>query len=904
MSQEVGQSEDSEKRVLPIEKGFPIEQMNDMAEKESYGGARQWYRPVYTMHKWWARRNGSVFRTISLYTLLQDSDKVEVLSPGENGSITDLTITADNIQKLIDGVSHSEPDTLWELYPKDVRVEDMKILDPFMGGGTSLVEASRFGAEVTGYDLNPVAWFVTKKEIEAGSVDVDLLHSAYSQIKDNVAERLKSYYKTPCPNASDHQADVMNSFWVKQVNCTSCGDTVPLFNDYRVGKVRGIDETKYNVYCPECEAVTVVDDWQSESECGECGHAFLPSQGGTSGGDYVCHSCGDQYSLTDAIQEQDGFDLKYYAVEYHCPTCDDRGLNKSKVKGYKKVEAEDKQLYKKAREEWEQAEDLREFVPDKPIRAGWKTDATQFEGSLPGNGNLPGHGYYKWTDMFNHRQLVCLSLLLKEISEIENQQAKEYLLLAFTDTLRYRCMMTTYKPTGNQLNHIFKTNSFDPPKEPVEGNLWGAEYGTGKFQSIWEMVIRGVEWCQKPTERYIEYPDKDGYPDRIVNRSINEPQTVETEPFNQPVGENAEVKLGDARGISAEDEYDIVLTDPPYYHNVFYSELSDFFYVWQKIILEEEYDGFQSEHTERAKSIVANPAEGKGDEEFESELMESFDAVRSALNDDGVLAFTYHHSDSDSWGELLTALCEVGFEVTATYPVSADISTFGSGEDVEFDIIIVARPGDDREPISWNSLRRNIYRTAQKTRQRLEENRNLSRGDIGVVEMGRCFHEYSKHHGKVKRAGETMTAKEVVDEIYGVIQHGSDIGEIDVFLDLLETPDASYDDLNKLTRGTNATPDRMEDMRLYRMDDGFTLGTWDDEKRIAYIQSRVDSDEELTDLDRAQFLRYRWEHGKSVSEYLSEWEITDDLHELCEGLADATGDDTYRNILESRLSDY
>ena len=79
--------------------------------------------------------------------------------------------------------------------------------------------------------------------------------------------------------------------------------------------------------------------------------------------------------------------------------------------------------------------------------------------------------------------------------------------------------------------------------------------------------------------------------------------------------------------------------------------------------------------------------------------------------------------------------------------------------------------------------------------------------------MGECFHEYSKHHGEVMRAGEEMTAKEVVQEIYGVIQQGSEIGEIDVFLDLLETPDSTYNDLNKLTRGTDASPEQMEDMR-------------------------------------------------------------------------------------------
>jgi hypothetical protein len=153
-----------------------------------------------------------------------------------------------------------------------------------------------------------------------------------------------------------------------------------------------------------------------------------------------------------------------------------------------------------------------------------------------------------------------------------------------------------------------------------------------------------------------------------------------------------------------------------------------------------------------------------------------------------------------------------------------------------------------------------------------------------------------------------MTAKEVVDEIYGIIQQGSDIGEIDVFLDLLETPDATYNDLNKLTRGTNASSEQLKDMNLYRRENGkFILGTWDDEKRMAYIQDRVNGDDEaLNALDKAQFLRYRYEQGKSTQNYLSKWDIDDELRELCEGLADATGDNTYRRILgaDSTLGDF
>jgi adenine-specific DNA methylase len=678
----------------------------------------------------------------------------------------------------------------------------------------------------------------------------------------------------------------MYYLWVKELDCVSCGSSVPLFKDYRVGKGRYDNSGGYNVFCPSCESIIFVDDWKGESICENCDNTFVPSEGTVDRG-YICQDCGQKYGVLDAIQEQGGFNIRLYGLEYYCPDCDSNNLPKSKVKAYKSITEEDISLFQEAATEWDQSEELKEFVPNENIPPGIKTDSTLFDGSIGGGHNVLRHGITKWTDMFNKRQLLSLSTLLRSIDQIEDQNVKEYLLLAFGGCLRFNSMMSGYQASRNHITNIFKSNSFDPPQKPAENNLWGTKYGMGTFEAIWEMIINGVEYAHSPTERYVENGD-----------------TKETPPFAKSIGEETSVHCGDMRKISKENEFDAIITDPPYYDNVIYSELSDYFYVWQRILLKDEYEVFREEKTPRAESIVANPAAQKGAREFEDEIRQAFNTISKALKDDGVLVFTYHHSSVESWGELLTALCDVGFEITATYPISADTAKFFEGKAVEFDIIIVARPAVEREPISWNSLRRNIYRTARKTRKRLEENRDLSRGDIGVVEMGRCFHEYSKHHGKVERAGKTMTAKEVVDEIYGVIQHGSDIGEIDVFLDLLETRGASYDDLNKLCRGTNATPERMEDMRLYRMDDGFKLGTWDDEKRIAHVQGRVDDDEELTELDKAQFLRYRWEHGKSVSEYLNAWEITDSLRELCEGLADATGDDTYRNILESRLSDY
>ncbi|SFL31742.1 hypothetical protein SAMN04487950_3310 [Halogranum rubrum] len=100
----------------------------------------------------------------------------------------------------------------------------------------------------------------------------------------------------------------------------------------------------------------------------------------------------------------------------------------------------------------------------------------------------------------------------------------------------------------------------------------------------------------------------------------------------------------------------------------------------------------------------------------------------------------------------------------------------------------------------------------------------------------------------------------------------------------------------------------MKNMRLYRMGGGeLILGTWDGEKRMASIQERINSDEKARNvLDSAQFIHYRYDQGKSTQDHFAKWDVDDELRELCEGLVDATGDDTYRRILgtDSTLEDF
>jgi len=871
----------SDRTELPIERGFPIERVNELAERE--GRAKMYYRPIYTMHKWWARRLGCVFRAISLYSLLDEPDAVDVFEPGSSGekltSWNEDCFTDFDIASIINRVDLTDPESLWQLYPKDVRVENKKVLDPFMGGGTSLVEASRFGAEVVGNDLNPVAWFVTKKQLEASQTDLKELETAFEKVENNVAKEIREYYRTSCPNG-DHDADVMYNFWVKELDCVSCGHTVPLFKDYRVAKGRYENKDKYNVLCPDCGVVTLVDDWRSESLCNACGNDFVPKNGNVSGGGkYNCPDCGQKYAISDAIQEQGRPNLRLYAIEYYCEHCEAAGKERSEYKGYKRVGDEDIDLLNEAIEEWESSDDLHKYVPDEKIPEGAITASSELTGN-----DVFNHGYEYWTDMYNKRQLLSIAKIMKSIENIY-PSLREFLLLALTDSLMFQNMFCIYNQSANKIEGVFRMNSFVPTSETIENNVWGASAGRGTFSNSVKKVLKGVEYGSSPTERFIQ----DG-------------ETQETGKFTQVIGEEFSLHQGDMRNLDFKNEFDAVITDPPYYDNIIYSEVSDYFYVWQKVLLENEYPGFDRDKTPRAESIVTNPYLDKTAEDFETEIGQAFAVIRRSLKDNGVLAFTYHHSESESWGELLASLCANGFEVTATYPISADSNKFITGEAVSFDIAVIARPIDETKPASWKSLRRDIYRTARRTRKQLEENRDLSRGDIGVMEMGACFREYSKHHGKVQRDGEIMSAKEVVQEIYGIIQEASDIGVEEVFIDLLDSNNPSFDDVNKLCRGTNAKPEELKEMCLYNQDDRFELGTWDNEKRQAYIQERVNGDggDHLSNLDKLQFLRYRYEKGQAVQNYVDKWGVDDDLRELAGRLADVTGDDTYTRVLGDR----
>ncbi|MCK5253744.1 MAG: DNA adenine methylase, partial [Thermoplasmata archaeon] len=142
-----------------IEKEFPSRELSIIAERESW--RKEIFRPIYHIHKWWAKRLGSVFRGIVLGALLNDDEDI---------------------------IEH---------YYRRRDLSETVILDPFMGSGTTVGEALKLGCRAIGKDINPVSYQIVKTALEKD--DLEDINCTYKKIERTVSNRITDYYLTELP---------------------------------------------------------------------------------------------------------------------------------------------------------------------------------------------------------------------------------------------------------------------------------------------------------------------------------------------------------------------------------------------------------------------------------------------------------------------------------------------------------------------------------------------------------------------------------------------------------------------------------------------------------------------------------------------------------------------------------
>lgn len=477
--------------------------------------------------------------------------------------------------------------------------------------------------------------------------------------------------------------------------------------------------------------------------------------------------------------------------------------------------------YDAAAIEWETRKDgdLAEFWPKSAIPIGAEI----------GPHDVEGHHFTHWWTMFNPRQMLVHSQLLKAISTTGSYSwsTREYVLAAFQQYLRNQNMFCFWNSGADKMEPHYSRNSFHPKLTAIENSVFG-KLGRGNWTSCVEGSVEAEEWVKNPWELVSLDNLKRTNPDLAKECSGKSEKSF---PMDPVLG--GSVLQGSSTDLPQIEcgHCDLVITDPPFGDLVQYSELSDFFYVWLRLVLKDIYpDVYSTEYTPKTLEAVANrfrePEDPNG---FYQRLMtQCWREANRILKNSGILAFTFHHSEDEPWVAVLESLFDAGFYLEATYPIRSD-ETKGDGQfgsqKVEYDIIHVCRKRtEEPTPVSWGRMRREVMADVRQLQAMLENHakEGLPAADLQVIRRGKALEYFSRHYGKVYvDEGKPITVKDALVGINQLIDEDADKGKepppvnaepiTRQFLRTFGTAtEMKRDQLQKFLKGSITTPDEFE----------------------------------------------------------------------------------------------
>lgn len=587
-----------------IERRFDVPFVSRLALKEKQ--IQQNVRPVIAVHKWFARRPGTLFRALLL---------------AEFGS-----------------------ESLRDAFYRAQQLSEVRVADPFMGGGTPLLEANRAGCDIAGWDVNPMAWWIVGQEL--ASLDVTEYRSAAERVAGAVEEEMGGLYRTRCSGCGS-EVPVKYFLWVKTRRCCDCDETFDLFPGYLVAAAGR--HPRDVLVCAACGELAEVADRHRPGDCASCGEA-LRVGGPARRNRCRCPTCGGVNSYAEPGSGPPMH--RMIAIEYHCAECQPAHQGRF----FKRPDADDLGRHAEATRRMA-AEELH-FAPDEEIPEGDET------------ARLHRWGYRCWRDLFNPRQLLGLETIARRVSALGPGAMRDALATTLSDLLRYQNMLCRYDTRSLKSLDVFSVHGFPVGLVQCESNLLGlrrrsgGHVGSGGWANIVDKYAAAKRYCERPFE--VAYEGRSSRRVWMDGESIGLVQR----------GEQRCVELHCASAADAELEpgsFDAVLTDPPYLANVQYAELMDFCYVWLRRLLGEAAPSFSETSTKRRGDLTGNQTQQRGLEEFTAGLSEVFHRFAKALVPGGPFVFTYHHNDLSAYLPVIVALLDAGLVGTATLPCPAEM---------------------------------------------------------------------------------------------------------------------------------------------------------------------------------------------------------------------------------------
>ena len=563
----VGRSDHS----LEIDHSFPESFVDELARREVFN--KHLFRPNTYLHKWWARRCGSMFRAI-LKQFVPDADRRDYYATGG--------------------------------------LEGKIVLDPMMGGGTTLHEAIRLGANVIGADIDPIP--VVQARASLGQVALSDLQAAFRSLHVNLYEWLGYYFQTECPTC---QITVDSQYTLHGLRKACACREVAQIDQY---ELRQEADRKIFIH---------PDSWEIYS-----GQVGVDAADGTHRlvrkADKTCPLCGQAYAELLDTPYYDRFVPIAIAA-----TCAEHGMFFRKP-GERDLERLERANSRRASLDFGPLEDF-------TVLSGSKSD------------DLLNHDVRSYLDVFSSRQLLYIHRAIQELRDFSGS-AKLNLGLLVSASLEFNSLLCGYKGWYRRrpgaIRHVFSLHAYSFPYTALENNPVNRARASGNLQLLFrDRIERGRKWAELPVERRV---GKNGKSELV--KILGEHDGGVEVHDQTDLGDGSQKYLlihGDSRRLPIDaHSVDMVVTDPPYYDSVQYSNLAAFFRVWLTRLLPDEVAWSYDESLSAVASKSANVEAG-----YMAALSAIFAECARVLKPDvGRMVFTFHHWDPSAWAELTIAL--------------------------------------------------------------------------------------------------------------------------------------------------------------------------------------------------------------------------------------------------------
>jgi putative DNA methylase len=617
------------------------------------------------------------------------------------------------------------------------------VLDPTAGGGSIPFEAERLGFKTLSNDLNPVAAL-----LEAATIQYPLQHGlalrpVFDILGTEFSRRARSRLQGVYPDEPTANCRPDGYLWARTIRCPYCEGLVPLSPNWRLAP----DGTGVHLH-PRLGSGP--GDTGRRCQFSIVAKASEHSGATVADGDATCPfpDCnrvidGDVIKQ-QAQSEQMGEQLFTIVFKQRIATKTKTGkAGRDKwERGYRAPNSEDEndadiatRLAEKM-EEWQALD----FVPSEALPIGNKT-------SEPIR-----YGMVNWRDLFNPRQLLGHGTAVEVFRELLTEQEAKgtlddvtraafvYLALAMDKMADYNSRMCRWHGTREVMVNTFDRHDFS------------FKWSYAEMAPL--IVGLGYDWVIGAVGKCIEELVALARPDTKHDGQLLQPAAV------TPPSVTITCKPGEALDYVDDASVDVVVMDPPYYDNVMYAELSDFFYVWLKrtagYVVPEL---FTRNLTDKDNEAVANQAKFAGQKgakalagrDYQDRMARIFEECRRVLKPDGIMTLMFTHKATGAWDALTKGLMHAGFTITASWPINTEAEGSLHIKDksaANSTIFLVCRPRRAAVPNSaqdyWEDVEPLVAR-AVRTRVAEFQQAGIGGVDLYLACFGPALEEFSRH---------------------------------------------------------------------------------------------------------------------------------------------------------------